>query len=88
MSDHHKKTGHTLMGDLFDRGRNPRRVDEQGPVIAVSFSTYTAAVSQVVPRSTTPTQISIFPARKALLSMKWRRGSTSSPMSMVNTRLA
>ena len=33
-------------------------------------------------------QRSIFPTRSALLSMKWRRGSTSSPMSMVNTRSA
>jgi hypothetical protein len=31
---------------------------------------------------------SIFPARSAFFSMKSRRGSTSSPMSMVNTRSA
>lgn len=35
-----------------------------------------------------PAQTSMFATRKALLSMKWRRGSTSSPISMVKTRSA
>ncbi len=33
-------------------------------------------------------QTSMFATRSALLSMKWRRGSTSSPMSIVKTRSA
>ena len=35
-----------------------------------------------------PAQTSMLATRSALVSMKWRRGSTSSPISMVKTRSA
>ena len=56
------------------------------PVLGCVVVLWLAQASRAAPRLTT--QTSILATRSALLSMNWRRGSTSSPISMVNTRSA
>ena len=57
------------------------------PVLACVVVLWLARASRAVPPRL-PAQTSMFATRSALVSMNWRRGSTSSPISMVKTRSA
>ena len=57
------------------------------PVLACVVVLWLARASRADP-VLVPAQTSMFATRNALVSMNWRRGSTSSPISMVNTRSA